>query len=82
MKRIQAAIISQTLKFTQKNDSILSRESILNQNRAEVNKYKALLGRNKTRYKIDEENEEDDGSITLKIRKEYNNTAPLGNYLD
>lgn len=82
MKRIQAACILQTLRFQQKEDSGLSVEAMLKLNRSEVQKYKAQLDKNKTRYKIDEESEQPDGAIIVRIRKEYNNGASVGEYFD
>ena len=82
MKRIQAACILQTLRFQQKEDSGLSVEAMLKLNRSEVQKYKAQLDKNKTRYKIDEESEQPDGAIIVRIRTEYNNGAAVGEYFD
>lgn len=82
MKRIQAACILQTLRFQQKEDSGLSVEAMLKLNRSEVQKYKAQLDKNKTRYKIDEESEQPDGAIIIRIRKEYNNGVAVGEYFD
>ena len=82
MKRIQAACIMQTLKFQQKENSGFSVESMLKMNREEVQRYKAQMDKNKTRYKIDEETEQSDGSIIVRIRKEYNNGAPVGEYFE
>jgi len=82
MKRIQAACILQTLRFQQKEDSGLSVEAMLKLNRSEVQKYKAQLDKNKTRYKIDEESEQPDGAIIVRIRKEYNNGVAVGEYFD
>jgi hypothetical protein len=47
----------------------------------EVKKYKAGLDRNRTKYKILSENEMEDGSIVLEIKKQYN-TSPVGDYLN
>ena len=82
MKRIQVACILQTLRFQQKEDSGLSVEAMLKLNRSEVQKYKAQLDKNKTRYKIDEESKQPDGAIIVRIRKEYNNGASVGEYFD
>ena len=82
MKRIQAACILQTLRFQQKEDSGLSVEAMLKLNRSEVQKYKAQLDKNKTRYKIDEESKQPDGAIIVRIRKEYNNGVAVGEYFD
>ncbi|MGN0613813.1 MAG: hypothetical protein ACI4JB_07925 [Porcipelethomonas sp.] len=80
MKRIQSACIMQTLRFQQKEDSGFSTESILKMNREEVQRYKTQLDNNKTRYMIDEESEQPDGSIVVRIRKEYNRGADVGEY--
>ena len=82
MKRIQVACILQTLRFQQKEDSGLSVEAMLKLNRSEVQKYKAQLDKNKTRYKIDEESKQPDGAIIVRIRKEYNNGVAVGEYFD
>ena len=47
----------------------------------EVAHYKKNLERNHTRYKIVEETEQPDGSILVKVIKQYN-TSPVGDYLD
>ena len=47
----------------------------------EVEQYKKGLERNHTKYKILEETEQPDGSIMVKVIKQYN-TSPVGNYLD
>jgi hypothetical protein len=47
----------------------------------EIEKYKASLERTRTKYKIIEETEQPDGSVIIKIKKQYN-TAPVGSYLD
>ena len=47
----------------------------------EIKKYKESLDKNKTKYKIVEETEQPDGSVIMKIIKQYN-TAPVGSYLD
>lgn len=82
MKRIQSACIMQTLKFQQKENSVLSEDTIIKANRDELQRYKAQLDKNKTRYKIDEELQQPDGSIIVRIRKEYNNGADIGTYFD
>jgi len=47
----------------------------------EVDQYKKGLDRNHTKYKILEQTTEPDGSIILKIVKQYN-SSPIGDYLD
>lgn len=81
MKRIRSACIMQTLRFSQNNDSGYSVSSILEMNKAEVERYKKQLEKNKTRYVIDEQDELSDGSIVICIRKEYSGTTDVGKYL-
>ena len=47
----------------------------------EVEQYKKRLERNFTKYKITEQTEQPDGSIIVKVIKQYN-SSPVGNYLD
>ena len=82
MKRIQSACIMQTIAFRQKDGSGLSRETMLKMNREELLRYKTQFDRNRTRYKIDEEADQPDGSVIVRIRKEYSGTADMGSYLD
>ncbi|MBR3999912.1 MAG: hypothetical protein IKI93_16395 [Clostridia bacterium] len=82
MKRVKAACIMQTLVFQQKEGSGYSAEHCLELNREEVKKYKLTLERAHTRHRIDEETELSDGSIIVRVRKEYNPTASVGEYFD
>ncbi len=79
MKRIKAACICQTLHFMLKEDA--ERQWVENQVKQDVENYKKGLERNRTQYKIVEETTQPDGSVILKIIKQYN-AAPVGNYLD
>ncbi|WP_024861051.1 hypothetical protein [Ruminococcus flavefaciens] len=79
MKRIKEACICQTLHFLLKEET--TRDYAVRLVREEIEKYKASLERTKTKYKIVEENEQADGSVIIKIIKQYN-TAPVGSYLD
>ena len=47
----------------------------------EVEKYKRDMERNHTQYKIVEQTEQPDGSIIVKVIKQYN-SAPVGDYLN
>ena len=47
----------------------------------EVAHYKANLDRKRTKYKIVEEIPQEDGSILLKVIKQYN-SCPVGDYLN
>ena len=79
MKRIKEACICQTLHFMLKEDVCHDYEVRVVQE--EVEKYKASLDRSDTRYKIIEETKQADGSVIIKIKKQYN-SAPVGTYLD
>ncbi len=48
---------------------------------AEVENYKNSLEKNKTQHKIVEETVQDDGSVLIKIIKQYN-ASPVGDYLN
>lgn len=80
MKRVKAACILQTLVFAQKEDCGLSHESILHLNRTEVSRYKQTLERTHTRYQITSEEELSDGSILVRVRKQYNDKADVAEY--
>lgn len=79
MKRVKAACICQTLHFMLKED--LNQEQAVQLVKEEVLKYKKNLERSHTQYRIVEETEQSDGSILLKVLKQYN-SSPVGNYLD
>lgn len=82
MKRIKSACIMQTLKFQQKEGSGFPHDYLLELNRAEAERYKNQLEQAKTRYVIDSETEDSDGTIIIKIRKEYNSKTDVGEYFD
>lgn len=79
MKRVKAACICQTLHFQLKED--LEQSVAAHLVREEVAHYKQALERNHTRYKIVDESEQNDGSVIVKIIKQYNQ-SPVGDYLD
>ena len=79
MKRVQAACICQTLHFILKED--IDHDIAVRAVREEVAHYKTQLERNRTAFKIDEETVQPDGSIIVKIRKQYN-AVNTGSYLD
>ena len=78
MKRVKAACICQTLHFMLKED--LEHQLAVKQVENEVVQYKKNLERNRTQYKIVEETVQEDGSVMIKIIKQYN-TSPVGDYL-
>ena len=79
MKRVKAACICQTLHFMLKDD--LGHDYAVKLVKEEVEKYKASLDKNRTKYKIVSEETQADGSVMIKIIKQYN-TSPVGDYLD
>ena len=79
MKRIQSACICQTLHFQLKED--LPHDYAVRQVHEEVEQYKKTLDKNRTKYKIVEEVSQPDGSIVVKVIKQYN-TSPVGSYLN
>ncbi len=80
MKRVKAACILQTLIFQQKEDCGFTREQILKLNRTEISRYRDAMERTKTRYQIVSEEELENGSILLRIRKQYNDKADISEY--
>ena len=80
MKRVKAACILQTLVFMQKEDCGLSKASILETNRREIENYKKTLERTHTRYQIISEDPQEDGSIIVRVRKQYNDKADVSEY--
>lgn len=79
MKRIKAACICQTLHFQLKED--LDHTIAVKRVQDEVEQYKTGLKRNRTIHKILSEEAQPDGSILLKVIKQYN-SSPVGDYLD
>ena len=79
MKRVKAACICQTLHFMLKDD--LGHDYAVQLVKEEVEKYKASLDNNRTKYKIVSEETQSDGSVMIKIIRQYN-TSPVGDYLD
>lgn len=82
MKRIKAACILQTLVFAQKDDCGMTREQQFKVNHDEVNRYKATMDRSHIRYQIAEETERADGSVLVRVRKQYNDKADVSEYFN
>ena len=80
MKRIKAACIFQTLIFSQKPEMGYDRQQALGLNQAELEHYKASLVRGRTRHQIDSVDETEDGSIVVRVRKQYNDRADVAEY--
>ena len=70
----------QTLVFSQKDEGYLSKALILEANRREVERYLAGMDRANTRYQIINREEQEDGSVILRIRKQYNDKADVSEY--
>lgn len=79
MKRVKAACITQTLHFMLKEDA--EHDYAVRMVEEEIKKYKNGLDRAGTKYRILSENKQDDGSVIMEIKKQYN-TSPVGSYLD
>lgn len=71
MKRIKSACLEQTIHFMLKDGigSAMAKKEV----QQEYEKYKIQLDHNRTKYKIIEEHSQPDGSIIIKIKKQYNN---------
>lgn len=78
MKRIKAACITQTLVFS--NHDGETTEYAKKMIQKEYEKYKEQLDKSRTKYVILSEKFNDDGSIIIEIKKQYN-TSPVGDYL-
>ena len=78
MKRVKAACICQTLHFLLKDDA--PNTYAKKQVKEDVEQYKRTLERNHTQYRIVEEVEQPDGSVIVKVIKQYN-SSPVGDYL-
>ena len=79
MKRVKAACICQILHFMLKED--LGHDYAVKQVEQELEHYKKNLELNHTQYKITEQTNQPDGSIIIKVIKQYN-SSPVGDYLD
>lgn len=82
MKRIKAACILQTLAFSQKEENGFSPEQALSINREEFEHYKSTLERTRTRHQITDVQELEDGSILVRVRKQYNAKADVEEYFN
>ena len=82
MKRVKAACILQTLVFAQKPEMGYSKERALKINKEEFEHYTATLERTKTRYQIVDTSEQEDGSVVVHVRKQYNDKADVSEYFE
>ncbi len=79
LKRIIAACIEQTLHFQLKED--VEKKVAVDELRMEIENYKRQLERKRTKYKIVSEETQPDGSVVVKIKKQYN-YYDCGDYLN
>ncbi|MGN0964772.1 MAG: hypothetical protein ACI4O6_05380 [Dysosmobacter sp.] len=78
MKRIQSACLEQTIRFAMKDD--IPREEARQMVRAEYRHYLEQMDRNRTGYKVLEELPQADGSLIVRLKRQYNN-YDVGDYL-
>lgn len=79
MKRVKAACLLQTLHFQLKDE--VEHDLAVKAVKAEVEHYKKQLEFKRVAHKIDAEEVQPDGSVILRVRKQYN-AASVGEYLD
>ena len=79
MKRVKAACICQTLHFLLKED--VGHDYAVNLVKQEAENYQKDLIRKGIRFKIVEQQEQPDGSIMIKVIKQYK-SCPVGDYLE
>ena len=82
MKRVKEGCILQTLVFSQMPEKGYSKSQALSVNKSEFEHYKATLERSKTRYQIIEAVEQQDGSLLVRVRKQYNDKVDVSEYFD
>ena len=82
MKRVKAACVQQTLVFSQKEDMGYSKEQMLQINHDEIEHYKRRLENTRIRHQIIDTIEQEDGSIIIHVRKQYNDKADVSEYFD
>ena len=71
MKRIKAACLEQTVHFQLKEE--MPREEAEKATRLEYAHYLEQMNRSRTKYRVLEEKILDDGSLLVKLKKQYNN---------
>lgn len=79
MKRIQSACLEQTIHFQLKED--LGHDEAVKEVQAELEHYKEVLKRKRVQHKITAETVQPDGSILIKIMRQYN-AYDCGSYLN
>ena len=79
MKRIQSACLEQTIRFAAKDAPSAAEAARLTD--AEYRHYLAQLDRSHTVYKVLKEQPREDGSLQIRIKRQYN-SYDTGEYLD
>lgn len=79
MKRIKSACLQQTIHFQLKEE--LGHEVAVRAVQEEYSHYRLQLDRKRTKYKIVDEETQQDGSIIVKIKKQYND-HDCGDYFE
>lgn len=82
MKRVKSGCILQTLIFMQKEEYGFDKEAQLRYNREELEKYKAELVKNKTRHQILSVDEQENGHIIIRVRKQINDKVDVSEYFN
>ena len=77
MKRIQSACLEQTIRFVMKDDIPREARQMV---QAEYRHYLEQMDRNRTGYKVLEELPQADGSLIVRLKRQYNN-YDVGDYL-
>ncbi|MDD6273270.1 MAG: hypothetical protein PUA86_01000 [Clostridiaceae bacterium] len=79
MKRIQSACLNQTIHFQKKEE--MEHELAVLEVRSEYEQYRKTLDKKRVKYQIVEELPQPDGSLVIRIKKQYNN-YDVGDYLN
>lgn len=80
MKRVKSGCICQTLVFSQKPDSGLSGNELIETNRKEVARYKSSMDLSHTKYVVLDETVQADGSILVHVKKQISATVDTTEY--
>ena len=79
MKRIKYACLEQNIHFMLKED--LPQADAIRGVQNDISVYKAQLERSRTKYRIESEETQPDGSVIIRIKKQYNH-YDCGDYLN
>ncbi len=82
MKRVKSAAILQTLVFMQKPELGLSVEEAHRVNREEIEIYKKKLEMAKTKHVIVSQEDQNDGSVIVHVKKQYSLRVDCDEYLN